>query len=66
MFWRISEDWLWICEKLLESYTESIVDAGMYKDGVYGVPIMLDTRFGVARMDLFEEVGYTEPPKKTG
>ncbi len=50
-------------DKLLESYTESIVDAGMYKDGVYGVPIMLDTRFGVARMDLLKEAGYTEPPK---
>lgn len=50
-------------EKLLDSYTESIVDAGMWEDGIYGVPIMLDTRFGVARMDLLKEAGYTAPPK---
>ncbi|WP_193341483.1 extracellular solute-binding protein [Pseudarthrobacter sp. AB1] len=50
-------------EKLLESYPENIVDAGMWKDGVYAVPIMLDTRFGVARMDLLKKAGYSAPPK---
>ncbi|WP_172828989.1 extracellular solute-binding protein [Paraoerskovia marina] len=50
-------------EKLLESYTPAIVDAGTWNDGVYAVPIMLDTRFGVARMDLLEEAGYDSPPQ---
>ena len=50
-------------EKMLESYPENIVDAGMFKDGVYGVPIMLDTRFGVARMDLLKKAGFSAPPK---
>lgn len=49
-------------EKLLESYTPAIVDAGTLGDGVYGVPIMLDTRFGVARMDILAEAGYDAPP----
>ncbi|WP_160297452.1 extracellular solute-binding protein [Demequina flava] len=47
---------------LKEVYTDSIVEAGMWDGDVYAVPIMLDTRFGVARMDILEEAGYTEPP----
>lgn len=50
-------------DKLLESYTPAIVDAGTWNDGVYAVPIMLDTRFGVARMDLLKEAGYDSPPQ---
>ncbi|MEV8249871.1 ABC transporter substrate-binding protein [Microbacterium sp. NPDC076768] len=49
-------------DTLKETYNETIVEAGMWEDSVYGVPIMLDTRFGVARMDILEEAGYTEPP----
>lgn len=49
-------------EVLLESYEPTIVEAGMYEDGVYGVPIMLDTRIGIARMDILEEAGYDAPP----
>ncbi|WP_418275370.1 ABC transporter substrate-binding protein [Isoptericola jiangsuensis] len=49
-------------DQLLESYTPAIVDAGTWNDGVYAVPIMLDTRYGVARMDLLEEAGYDAPP----
>ncbi|SDD63296.1 carbohydrate ABC transporter substrate-binding protein, CUT1 family [Sanguibacter gelidistatuariae] len=50
-------------EKLEESYTKEIVEAGMWEDSVYALPIMLDTRFGVARMDLLREAGYDAPPK---
>lgn len=49
-------------DELLESYAPEIVSAGTWNDGVYAVPIMLDTRFGVARMDLLEEAGYDAPP----
>jgi len=34
----------------------------MWDGNVYAVPIMLDTRFGVARMDILEEAGYDSPP----
>ncbi|WP_278235757.1 ABC transporter substrate-binding protein [Isoptericola sp. AK164] len=49
-------------EKLLETYTPAIVDAGTWDGGVYGMPIMLDTRYGVANMELLEEAGYDAPP----
>ncbi|PJJ81022.1 carbohydrate ABC transporter substrate-binding protein (CUT1 family) [Salinibacterium amurskyense] len=47
---------------LKESYTDEIVEAGMWDGNVYAVPIMLDTRFGVARMDILKEAGYDSPP----
>ncbi|MGV8896077.1 MAG: ABC transporter substrate-binding protein [Rhodoglobus sp.] len=47
---------------LKEKYTDSIVDAGTWDGKVYAVPIMLDTRFGVARMDILKEAGYDSPP----
>ncbi|GAA3634934.1 ABC transporter substrate-binding protein [Microbacterium awajiense] len=47
---------------LKETYSERIVEAGMWDGDVYAVPIMLDTRFGVARMDILEEAGYDAPP----
>lgn len=50
-------------EELLKTYPENIVDAGTWDNGVYAVPIMLDTRFGVARMDLLKKAGFTAPPK---
>ncbi|GIJ00590.1 carbohydrate ABC transporter substrate-binding protein (CUT1 family) [Sediminihabitans luteus] len=50
-------------DELLKSYTPAIVDAGTWDGGVYAVPIMLDTRFGVARMDLLKEAGYDAPPQ---
>ncbi|WP_407319739.1 ABC transporter substrate-binding protein [Isoptericola halotolerans] len=49
-------------DQLLETYTPAIVDAGTWDGGVYGVPIMLDTRYGVANMELLEEAGYDSPP----
>lgn len=49
-------------DELKESYTDEIVEAGMWDGNVYAVPIMLDTRFGVARMDILKEAGYDSPP----
>ncbi|QYH34830.1 ABC transporter substrate-binding protein [Salinibacterium sp. M195] len=49
-------------DTLKESYTAEIVEAGMWDGNVYAVPIMLDTRFGVARMDILKEAGYDSPP----
>ncbi|MBH0116944.1 ABC transporter substrate-binding protein [Salinibacterium sp. NG253] len=49
-------------DTLKESYTDEIVEAGMWDGNVYAVPIMLDTRFGVARMDILKEAGYDSPP----
>jgi len=47
---------------LEKSTTPEIVQAGVWEGDVYGVPIMLDARFGVARMDLLREAGYDAPP----
>lgn len=49
-------------DKLAEDYNSAIIDAGIWDDKVYAVPIMLDTRFGVANMDLLKEAGYDAPP----
>ncbi|RYV52160.1 ABC transporter substrate-binding protein [Pengzhenrongella frigida] len=49
-------------ESLEGDYSDEIVRAGMWDGDVYAVPIMLDTRFGVARMDLLREAGYDAPP----
>ncbi len=49
-------------DSLKEKYTDTIVDAGTWDGKVYAVPIMLDTRFGVARMDILREAGYDSPP----
>jgi multiple sugar transport system substrate-binding protein len=39
------------------------VDAGVYRGTVYALPIMMDTRIGIYRKDLFAAAGITEPPK---
>lgn len=49
-------------EKLAESYNPAIIDAGVWDGGVYAVPIMLDTRIGVANMEILNEAGYDAPP----
>lgn len=43
-------------------YSEKVVGAGQWKGDVYALPIMLDTRFGVARKDLLAAAGFTHPP----
>jgi multiple sugar transport system substrate-binding protein len=49
--------------ELASRYYERTVDAGVYNGKVYALPIMLDTRIGIYRKDLFAEAGITEPPK---
>lgn len=46
----------------IDGTTEAIVDGGVIDGDLYALPIMLDTRFACARMDLLEEAGYDEPP----
>jgi multiple sugar transport system substrate-binding protein len=49
--------------QLASRFYEGAVDAGVYQGKVYGLPIMLDTRIGIYRKDLFAEAGIAEPPK---
>ncbi|WP_169925303.1 extracellular solute-binding protein [Sanguibacter antarcticus] len=49
-------------EELSATHSSMVVNAGIYDNKVYAVPIMLDARFGVARMDLLEEAGYDHTP----
>ena len=48
---------------LLQRFNQRVVDPGVYQGKVYGLPIMLDTRFGIYRKDIFAEAGLTGPPK---
>lgn len=41
---------------------EAILAACRYDDGLYALPILLDTRFFIYRKDFFEEAGIAEPP----
>jgi multiple sugar transport system substrate-binding protein len=50
-------------EQLASRYYERTVDAGVYDGKVYALPIMLDTRIGIYRKDLFAEAGIAEPPR---
>ncbi|MPZ25009.1 MAG: extracellular solute-binding protein [Micromonosporaceae bacterium] len=49
-------------ESLAGDYTPQIVAGGTVDGSLYALPIMLDTRFGCARMDLLAEAGYEQPP----
>src|SRR5690606_41057330 len=44
-------------------YYERTVDAGVHEGKVYALPIMMDTRIGIYRKDLFAQAGIAEPPK---
>lgn len=48
---------------LTAQYNERVVSPGVYQGKVYAMPIMLDTRFGFYRKDIFAEFGLTGPPK---
>lgn len=48
---------------LTSQYYERVVNPGVYDGKVYALPIMLDTRFGIYRKDIFEQAGLTGPPK---
>lgn len=49
-------------ESLAGDYTPQIVEGGTVDGSLYALPIMLDTRFGCARMDILQEAGYDQPP----
>ncbi len=49
-------------ESLSATHNSAVLDAGVYKGNLYAVPIMLDARFGVARMDILKEAGFDSPP----
>ena len=49
--------------QLATRFYEGAVDPGVYQGKVYGLPIMMDTRIGIYRKDLFAQAGITEPPK---
>ncbi|GHJ52842.1 ABC transporter substrate-binding protein [Nonomuraea sp. TT08I-71] len=48
---------------LSQRFYERVVDPGIYDGKVYGLPIMLDTRFGLYRKDFFAEAGLSGPPR---
>ncbi len=50
---------------LTAQYNERVVDPGVYDGKVHALPIMLDTRFGYYRKDLFAQAGLdpNKPPK---
>ncbi len=49
--------------QLATRFYERAVDAGVHQGKVYALPIMMDTRIGIYRKDLFAQAGITEPPK---
>jgi multiple sugar transport system substrate-binding protein len=52
--------------QLASQYYEGALAPGMHEGKVYGLPIMMDTRIGIYRKDLFAQAGITEPPKNFG
>ncbi len=50
-------------DALAAKYNPRVVDPGVYNGKVYALPIMLDTRFGIYRKDIFAQAGLTAPPK---
>ena len=52
-----------LSESSLEAtMNEQVLQAGEWDGKLYGVPTMLDTRYGIARKDLLAEAGFDEPP----
>ncbi len=49
-------------DELSKTSNPKVVNAGIYDGTVYAAPIMLDARFGVARMDILAEAGFDAPP----
>lgn len=47
---------------LAKTYNRRSVDPCVYGGKVYGLPVMLDTRFGIYRKDLFAAAGLHTPP----
>ena len=49
-------------DSLSETMNEQVLQAGEWDGKLYGVPTMLDTRYGIARKDLLAEAGFDQPP----
>lgn len=49
-------------EQLSKSYHERVVAPGVWEGKTYALPVMLDTRIGLYRKDIFAEAGLTKPP----
>lgn len=50
-------------DALTSRFNKRVVDPGVYQGKVYALPIMLDTRFGIYRKDIFAEAGLSAAPK---
>lgn len=50
-------------ETLAGRYPRRAVEGGTYQGRVYALPVMLDTRYGVYRRDVFAEAGLDRPPR---
>lgn len=50
-------------DALSSTYNKRILDGCTYNGGVYALPVMLDTRFGIYRKDIFDAAGISAPPK---
>ncbi|WP_419999059.1 ABC transporter substrate-binding protein [Streptomyces boninensis] len=48
---------------LAKIYNPRVVDPGVYEGKVYARPIVLDTRIGIYRKDIFADAGIDQPPK---
>lgn len=50
-------------DDLAKTYEARVVDAGVFRDKVYALPVMLDARFGIYRKDIFADAGLSAPPE---
>lgn len=46
----------------LTGYSDQILKACRWGGKLYALPVVLDTRFGIARTDLLAEAGFSRPP----
>jgi multiple sugar transport system substrate-binding protein len=53
---------LGVTPESLSGMTPAILDGGQINGDLYAIPVMLDTRFACARMDILAEEGYDAPP----
>lgn len=48
--------------ELAATYNQRSLDPGVYGGKVYALPVMMDTRFGIYRKDIFAAAGIAGPP----
>ncbi|HWN32443.1 MAG TPA: extracellular solute-binding protein [Pseudonocardia sp.] len=46
----------------LTGYSDSVLSACRWGGKLYALPVVLDTRFGIARRDILAQAGYSRPP----